>query len=67
MQSTHYSCQILMNLEFSVPIFEKCSDIKIYENQICSMRTGRRTDMTNLRVAFSNFANAPENYWTLNS
>jgi hypothetical protein len=67
MRSTHYSCQILMNFEFSVPIFEKYSDIKIYENQSCSMWAGRRTGMTNLIVAFRNFANDPENYWTPNS
>jgi len=55
-----------MNLEFSVHIFEKYAGINIYENQSCSMRTGRRTDMMNLIVAFRNFANAPENYWTVN-
>ena len=29
----------------------------------CSMRTERRTDNTELTVAFRNFANAPENWW----
>jgi hypothetical protein len=30
----------------------------------CSMRKGRRTDMTKLTVAFRNFAKAPKNYYT---
>jgi hypothetical protein len=67
MQSTGYSCHNLMKLEFSVHIREKYSDIKIYEKQSCYMRTGRWTDMTNLIVSFHGFANAPENYRTVNS
>ena len=31
------------------------------EEQVCSMRTDRPTDMTNLIVAFHNVANAPKN------
>jgi hypothetical protein len=31
MQSTRHSCQILMNLEFSRHIFEKCSNVKFFE------------------------------------
>ena len=62
MQNTHYSCQILMTLEFSRQILEECSRIKLREyssswNQV----TCERTDMTKLTVAFRNFANAPKN------
>jgi hypothetical protein len=32
MQSTRYSCQILMTLEFSRQIFEKSSNIEFHEN-----------------------------------
>ena len=32
MESTLYSCQILMKLEFSRQIFEICSDDKFHEN-----------------------------------
>jgi hypothetical protein len=45
-------------------IFEKSSNIKFYQNPASSIRvvpcgqTGRRTDMTQLIVAFRNFANA---------
>jgi len=28
----HYSCQILVKLEFSGPISKKCSNIRFYEN-----------------------------------
>jgi len=30
--TAHYSCQMLMKLEFSRKIFEKHSNIKFYEN-----------------------------------
>jgi len=32
MCSTHYSCRVLMKLEFFRRIFEKCSNIKFNEN-----------------------------------
>ena len=32
MQSTRYSCQILMNVEFPRQIFEKYSHVKFHEN-----------------------------------
>jgi hypothetical protein len=32
MLNAGYSCQMLMNLEFSRQNFEKCSDIKFHEN-----------------------------------
>jgi hypothetical protein len=66
MQSTIYYCATLMKLEFSQQIFERSSNIKFYENPssgnrlfLCG-RTGGRTDMTNVIVAFRNFANAPK-------
>jgi hypothetical protein len=50
MQSTCYSCQILMKLEFSRQIFEKYSNIKLHENPSSGSRfvlyghTDRQTD-----------------------
>jgi len=41
MQSTHYSCQILMKLEFSRQNFEKSSTIKFHENPSSGSRDGR--------------------------
>jgi len=32
MYSTHYSCQILMKLEFSWQTFKKYSNVKFHEN-----------------------------------
>jgi hypothetical protein len=55
-----------MNLEFSLHIFEKYSNIKIHENPSIGSRvvpcgqTKGQTDMTKLIVAFRNFANAPK-------
>ena len=42
MHSSRYSCQILMQLEFSQQIFEEYSNIKFYENLF--MLTDGRTD-----------------------
>jgi len=61
-----------MEIEFSRQILEKYWDIKFCENQsvgirvvACGRTDGRtdrkRSDMTKLIVAFSNFANAPKN------
>jgi hypothetical protein len=56
-----------MYLEFSRQIFEKYSNIKFHEtpsigSQVVSRgRTDGQADMTQLIVAFSNFANAPKN------
>ena len=66
--STCYSCQNLLEFEFSGHIFEKLSNIKFHENPFpvsravpCG-RTDIRTDMTKLIiVAFRNFAKAPKN------
>jgi hypothetical protein len=66
MQSTCYSCQILMQIEFS-PQFSKNTHIRFHEfpsswNRFVSCgRTDRQTDMTNVIDAFRNFANAPKN------
>jgi hypothetical protein len=62
-----YCCQILMQLEFSGQILEKFSNIKFHENSSSGSRVvpcGRidgQTDITKLKVAFHNFANAPKN------
>jgi len=52
-----------MKLEFSREIFEKSSNIKFHENPSSGSRAAPygRTDMTNLIVAFRNFANVPKN------
>jgi hypothetical protein len=61
-----YSCQILMILQFSRHIFEKCFNIKFRENPSSGSRCvpcgrkGGRTDMTKLIFAFRNFANTPK-------
>jgi len=67
-QSTCYSCQISMTLEFSGQIFEKYSNIKFYENTCTGRRViarrwmKERTDVTNLIVAFCNNANTPKTW-----
>jgi hypothetical protein len=55
----HYSCWILMKLDFSRQIFEKISTIKFHHNPSSGSRvvTCGLTDMTKLIVAFRNFAN----------
>jgi len=56
-----------MTLEFYRQTFEKSSNIKYDENPSSESRvlprgrTDRRTDMTELVVAFRNFATAPKN------
>ena len=61
-----YSCQILVILQFSRHIFEKCFNIKFRENPSSGSRCvpcgrkGGRTDMTKLIFAFRNFANTPK-------
>jgi len=73
MQSTRYSCQILIKIEFSRQIFKKLSNIKYIKNPsrgswIVFFRTERQTgrqwdrqDMTKLIIPLRNFANAPKN------
>ena len=66
MQSTRYSCPILMKLEFSQQILEKIINTKFHKHPSSGSRnvpygrTDGRTDMTNLTVAFRSFAIAPE-------
>ena len=69
-ESTHYSCQILMELEPSRHIFKKFANIKFNENPSSRNRfffhvdgqvdgqTDRQTDMTKLIIAFCNFTKA---------
>jgi hypothetical protein len=58
MYSTHYSCQILKDLEFFWMILEKSSNIKFHENSSSGSwvfpcgQTDGRSDMTKLMVAF---------------
>jgi hypothetical protein len=65
--STQYFCQILMKLEFSLKIFEECSNIKLHENPsiwsrvVAREQRDRWADMTMLTVAFRRFSNAPKN------
>jgi len=67
--SNRHSCQILMKFEFSRQFLEKYSNTSFHENPFlgsrvvpCGQTDGRtdRPDMTHLRVAFRNFANAPK-------
>jgi len=63
MYCTRDSCQILMKLEFSLQLFEKYSYIKFHEIRLVggeSFHAIGRTDMTNLIVAFRNFAKTPK-------
>ena len=70
-QNTIYCCWVLMKLEFSRKIFRKIPKYHISRKFFqweprCSIRTAggqteggdRHTDMTNLIVAFGNYANA---------
>jgi hypothetical protein len=50
-----------MKLLFSRQIFEKSSNIKRHKNSPSGSRVGGRTNMTNLAIAFRNFANASKN------
>ena len=59
MQSTRYSWQILMKLEYFRQIFEIYSNVKFHENTSSKgrVRTDRQPYVTNLIVAFRNSAN----------
>jgi hypothetical protein len=61
-----YSCPILIKLEIFGQIFEKYSNVTFNENPSrgdpsCSMRTGKRADMTKLIITFRNSAIASKN------
>ena len=66
-QSTGYSCQILIKPVFSRQIFEEYSSIKFHENPSSWRRnipgglTNGQRDMMKLVVVLRNFANAPKN------
>ena len=63
MQSTRYSCQLLMQLKFSRQSFEKYPNSRFNENSSSGNRVVpcRQTDKTKLIVAFCVFANTPNN------
>jgi len=52
-----------MTLEFSWQIFEKSSNVTFQENPCSGIQvvTCGQTDMTNVTVAFRNFAKSPKN------
>jgi hypothetical protein len=68
MESTRYSCPILIKLEFSRQFFENYSISNFMKIRPVGAelfhatdgRTNGRTDVKKLIVAFSNFANAPK-------
>jgi hypothetical protein len=72
MANTRYPCPILTKLEFSRQIIEKYSNIELYENPSSGrqvvpcertyVHADGRTDMTNVIVAFRNFADASKNF-----
>jgi hypothetical protein len=76
-RSTHYTCQILMELEFSWQIFKKIPKYKkliVHWAEAVTFDADRETDeqtcdtwhdMTKLIVPFGNFADAPENGCTV--
>jgi hypothetical protein len=68
LKNTRYSCQIVMELEFSRRIFEKCWDIKCYENRAVRaelFHADGQTEVTKPIIVFWNFGNAPKNLKTV--
>jgi hypothetical protein len=73
MQNAHYSCRIVIKLDFSRHIFEKrklkyqVSSKSVQWKPSCFIRrdrqTDRQTDVTKLIVAFSNFAERAWHLW----
>ena len=56
--TSRYSCQILMKLEFSIPTFEKYSNIKFKENPSTESRVvpcGRTDRLEEANCHFSQF------------
>jgi hypothetical protein len=67
MYSTRYSCKILMKLEFTQKILEKYAFIRFHKNSSSGSRVvlcGRTDRHKETKIAFRNFANAPNNYTT---
>jgi hypothetical protein len=65
MQSSRYSCQIVIKLEFYRQTSENSSNAKFHKKNIPVGAGGvscadRQTDMAQLITAFRNFANAPK-------
>jgi hypothetical protein len=67
MHSARFSFQVLMKLDFSRKNFEKYSNVNFRKSKSSGSglvpcgRTGRRTDMTKLIVAFGNFVKVLDN------
>jgi hypothetical protein len=67
LSSTRYSCQILINLEFSRQIFQKYSNMKFHGSPssvgraVSCGKAYKQTDVTKTTTAFSDSANAPQN------
>ena len=64
MQSTRYSCYILMEFKFSRQSFGKSRNIKFYHIlpvEVKLIHAEGETDTMKLTVAFRNFANVPNN------
>lgn len=59
---THYSHQILMKLDVSRQIFEKCASnfVRIRPVGAALFHVDRQMDKTKLTVVFRTFANAPK-------
>jgi hypothetical protein len=62
MQSTCYSFQVLMKLEFSQQTFEESTNIRFHQNPSSGSQVVPcgRADTTKLIVTFRNFANPPK-------
>jgi hypothetical protein len=65
--TAHYSCQMLIKLEFSRQIFEKHSNIKFRKNPSngsrvfpCEKMDGRTDKFDEANIAFRNFVNTPK-------
>ena len=62
---TRYSCQIFLKIIFFTDFRKKYSNIKFHENPSSGSRVFHadgRTDVTEIRIAFINFANACRNH-----
>ena len=66
-ESTRYSCHMLMKHAFCQQIFAKYSTIKLYENQSTGIRviSYGQTGMTQLVVTYRSFAKAPKHMFRM--